>query len=273
MADARSEWSRTVAQKTRVQEVFGPRVPPIAIGFFDQAPAGVARYDGGAVAAGCAFWQKAQTGKAFYTDPSDHCNCAVGSYIYGTPLPDHSAKELEQSIGFMVENKYCVMDDVPQTPTLKSVPGVVVYGPADEGAFEPNAVVVAADPGQAMLLNEAVMRAGAGSPAVSTLGRTGCAVVPLTVNHETAAMSLGCQGNHTYTGMPQSELYLSIPGDEWVDVAAALDEVRTANKTLEDYYQDKLASWWTKLRWSDAIGQHVPWRARAVLRPATGGSR
>ena len=55
MADARSEWRRTVAQKTRVQEMLGLRVAPIVIGFFDQAPAGVAKYDGGVVATGCAF--------------------------------------------------------------------------------------------------------------------------------------------------------------------------------------------------------------------------
>ena len=142
---------------------------------------------------------------------------------------------MEQPIGFTVEIKYIVMDDVPQIPTLRSAPGIVAYGPADESMFEPNAVVVAADSGQAMLL--------------------------------------GCQGNRTYTGLPQSELYFSIPGDEWVDVAAALDETRTANQTLGIFSPDKLVKLVDKLRWNDPIGRRVPWKARAVLRPAMGGSR
>src|SRR5688572_8079303 len=93
----------------QVTETLGLRAKPIAIGFLDAPPAGVSAWNGGAVAAGCAFWAKAWAGQSFYTVPSDHYNCAVGSYTHSIPLPAERASELEATIGFMVENKYLAM--------------------------------------------------------------------------------------------------------------------------------------------------------------------
>ena len=231
-----------MAQRTRVQELLGLRRPPVAIGFFDEAPAGVRKYDGGAVPAGCAFWQTAQEGDAFYTEQGDHANCAVGAYTHNIPLPQGRTAELDETIGFMVTQKYLQPEDVQSIPTMPASHAFVAYGRADEGAFDPDVVVVAAEPAQAMLLNEAAMRAGAGDAAASTLGRPGCAIVPLTVNGDVAAMSLGCKGNRTYTGLPDSELYVSVPGAKWNDVAASLEEILAANAAMGAYYQSKLDS-------------------------------
>ena len=101
----------------------------IAIGFFDLPPPGVPRWQGGAVPAGCVFWDKAMRGQTFYTLPADHYNCAVGSHTHNIPLPAERAQELPQTLTFMTGLGYLKMDEVPGIPQLPRTPGAVVYAP------------------------------------------------------------------------------------------------------------------------------------------------
>jgi uncharacterized protein (DUF169 family) len=225
-----------------VSKLLGLRRRPIAIGYFDTPPAGVPRWSGGSVPAGCMFWQKAWDGAAFYTVQADHHNCAVGAYTHSIPLAPERAAELEQTVGFMVENKYLDMAEVPGIPTLPTSPAVVAYGPIDQGAFVPTVVLVAATPAQAMLLYEAALKAGAGNPLLNVLGRPGCGVLPLAINGQTSALSFGCRGNRTFTGLPDEELYVAVPGDRWNAVVARLAETLAANQAMGGYYDQKLAA-------------------------------
>lgn len=225
-----------MSKVTGVKELLGLRQAPVAIGFSADPPAGVAKWEGGAVPAGCAFWQKAGEGQSFYTEPADHYNCAVGSYTHKLQLPPERGSELEQTIGFMVENLYLTMDEVPGIPTLAETPQFIAYGPADQPGFAPAVVIVAARPAQAMLIYEAALKAGAGNVLTNVLGRPGCAVVPLTVSTGTAALSFGCKGNRTFTGLPDDELYICITGDKWEAVTDKLHEAAAANAAMEQHY-------------------------------------
>lgn len=225
-----------------IQVMLGLERPPVAVGFFDTPPPGIEPWTGDAVPAGCAFWKEAQKGKTFYTVPSDHYNCAVGACTHKIPLPAERAEELMQTVGFMVQSDYLRMEEVPGIPTLSKTPGVVAYGPAEQNAFEPDAVIVAATPAQAMLLYEAALAAGAGDALTSVLGRPGCAVLPLTKVSGTTNLSFGCKGNRTFTGLPDSEMYVCVPGEKWPAVAAHLSAVAKANGTMAAYYESKLAS-------------------------------
>lgn len=222
----------------RVQEVLGLAKTPIAIGFLEKAPEGVPQWQG-SVPAGCVFWMKAQQGQSFYTVAADHYNCAVGSYTHNIPLPAERAKELEETIGAMVSANYLAMAEVPGIPTLKETPAVVAYGPAASAGFEADVVVVACSPAQAMLLYEAAIKAGASTGLASSLGRPACAVLPLAVNSKAAALSLGCKGNRTFTGLGDGEMYVTVPADQWAAVAEKLTEAVTANETMGGYYQNK----------------------------------
>lgn len=215
------------------------RVPPIAIGLFAEPPEGVPPYEDGPAPSGCTFWQLAQQGLTFYTVPTDHL-CAVGSYTHSLSPSAAAPIDLQGTVRFMVESDYLREEEVASIPTLGTTPQVVAYAPADSGAFEPSVVVVAADPGRAMVLFEAALRAGAGDPATTILGRPGCAIVPKAVNGGRAALSFGCIGNRTYTGLPDSELYLAIPGDQWEAVANAVEEITSANASMESYYKGTL---------------------------------
>ena len=215
--------------------------PPIAIAFLAQAPAGIPKWSGPAAPAGCSFWREAMNGKAFYTEPSDHYNCAVGSYTHAITLPPERGSQLEDTIRFMVGNSYIEMAEVPGIPTLEQSPAYVAYAPAESAPFQPDVVLVAARPGGAMLLYEAALRAGAGNALTNILGRPGCAVVPLTRKSGAAALSFGCKGNRTFTGLPDDELYVAIPGNRWDAVCDKFAEIARANLAMAEYYRSQQA--------------------------------
>ena len=213
----------------------------IAIAFFDSPPAGIPRWQGGAVPAGCVFWQKAMRGQTFYTLPADHYNCAVGSHTHKLPLPPERAHELQDTIAFMARSDYVATEEVPGIPTLATTPGAVAYGPVESAGFEADVVLIAAKPAQAMLIYEAALKAGAGSALTSALGRPACAVLPLTLGSRETSVSFGCKGNRTFTGLPDEELYVAIPGDKWPAVAGKLAEAQQANDTMGSFYEGRKA--------------------------------
>ena len=225
--------------------VLGLSKPPIAIGFFEVPPDGLLRWQGGSVAAGCVFWDEAMRGHTFYTVPSDHYNCAVGSYTHNIALPPERAHELNDTIELMAGNNYVASSEVPGIPTLARSPGVVAYGPIDEAGFRPDVVLIAGKPAQAMLVYEAALKAGAGSALTNGLGRPACAVLPLTVAGGQASISLGCKGNRTFTSLSDDEMYVAIPGDKWEAVVEKLTETHEANAAMAQYYSSRKAQFAT----------------------------
>ena len=227
---------------SNLKETLGLSAPPIAVGFFDQAPAGVEQWDGSAVPAGCSFWREAMNGRTFYTVPADHYNCAVGAYTHNIPQPADRGSALNDTIGFMVSSGYLQMAEVPMIPVLPKTPQYVAYGPAEENKFSPDVVLIAARPAEMMLIYEAALRSGAGTIAPPALGRPGCAVLPLALNSGAAALSFGCKGNRTFTGLPAEEMYISIPGAKWNAFVDAMLTIVKSNATMEAHYKQHEAA-------------------------------
>lgn len=220
-----------------LQQTLGLSRQPIAVGFFDDAPAGVEQWTGGAVPAGCSFWSEAGSGRTFYTVPADHYNCAVGAYTHNIPQPVFRGTALNDTIGFMIETGYLQMAEVPMIPVLPATPRFVAYGPAEERKFRADLVVIAARPAAMMLIYEAALRSGAGGIATPALGRPGCAVLPMALNSGMSAISFGCKGNRTFTGLPEEEMYLAIPGARWDAVVETLRTIANANAAMEAHYK------------------------------------
>lgn len=226
----------------RIQDLLGLRQPPIAVGFFDAPPAGVPQWQGGPVPAGCSFWPDAVE-TPFYTVPSDHYNCAIGSHTHNIPLPADRAPELMQTLNFMVECRYLTMDEVPGIPTLPTSPQVVAYGPAENPGFTPAVMLIACRPAQAMLIYEAAIKAGAANGGmINSLGRPACAVLPLSLKTGQVSLSFGCKGNRTFTGLSDDEAYVCVPGDKWAGVVEKLVEATSANATMGAFYAEKKAA-------------------------------
>jgi uncharacterized protein (DUF169 family) len=222
-----------------LNELLGLRIPAVAVAFLDEPPAGLQAWEGPSQPAGCAFWRWAGEGRAFYTKPSDHYNCAVGSYTHAIELPAERSSELDDTIKLMAENSYLRVSEVPGIPRLAQTPSFIAYGPADAPGFQPDVVLITATPYQAMLIYEAAIRAGLTAPLSNIMGRPTCAVLPLTLSSKSPGMSLGCAGNRVHTGLGNHELYVSIPGANWSVFKAHLVEILEANRTMVEVYEEK----------------------------------
>lgn len=209
---------------------------PVAIAFRDAPPPGVSKF-AGSVPSGCSFWRLASEGRIFFTVPSDHYNCPIGSYTHNIPLPAERAQELNDTLGFMAGIGYIRMEEVPGIPVLPSTPGVVVYAPLGDTPVDPDVVMFWGPAARIMLLHEAAIAAGLNT-SLMTLGRPTCMAVPAALEHG-LAMSTGCVGNRVYTGVEEGELYAAVPGKALPSLAEAGRTVSSANATLQQYHEGR----------------------------------
>jgi uncharacterized protein (DUF169 family) len=212
---------------------------PVAVTFLDKEPAGIPKFSG-SEPAGCSFWRLAAGGRAFYTVPSDHFNCAVGAYTHNVQLPPERVKETETMLGMMFNIGYVRPEEVPGIPRLPKEPAAIVFAPLADAPVAPSVVLFSCKSSAAMLLNEASMRAGASS-SLPLLGRPSCMALPAALAHGTVS-TLGCIGNRVYTGLGADEMYVVVPGAKLEAVSDALGIIATANLTLEEFARGRQAT-------------------------------
>ena len=208
---------------------------PVAIAFRETPPAGVDPL-AGSQPSGCSFWRLAAVGHTFYTVPSDHYNCPIGSYTHNIALPKEREAELSGVLNVMVEAGYVRMEEVPGIPRLPRTPAVTVYSPLADAPTDPDAVIVAGAPGKLMLLHEAATRAS--KTALPLLGRPTCMAIPAALSSGVAS-SLGCVGNRVYTGITDDEFYSVIAGSALEDVLTELQTIVSANTMLAEYHSGR----------------------------------
>jgi uncharacterized protein (DUF169 family) len=209
---------------------------PVAVTFLDAPPSGVEKFSG-TEPSGCSFWRLAEAGRSFFTVPSDHFNCALGSYTLNIELSPDRVNETSETLGLMFRVGYIRPQDVSQIPRLKAQPAFVLYSSLGDSPVMPSVVLFACTPMSAMLLQEAAGRAGKAA-AVPVLGRPTCMALPAALAYGTVA-SLGCVGNRTYTGLTDGELYVAVRGEDLAEVADALEVIASANAELASYAQGR----------------------------------
>jgi uncharacterized protein (DUF169 family) len=220
----------------RLSEVLGLQRRPVAVTFRETPPAGVSKFTG-MEPSGCSFWRIAAGGRTFYTVPSDHYNCPIGSYTHHLPLPQDRTQELDQTLSFMAGIGYIRMEEVPSIPRLPQPPGVVIYAPLGDTPVEPDVVLFTGRPGRVMLLQEAALRAGVGAQ-VSLFGRPTCMVLPAALAHGVVA-STGCIGNRVYTDVGEDELYVAVLGRDLPRIAEEAQTITAANAKLSEYHRGR----------------------------------
>ena len=211
---------------------------PVAVTFLDTVPAGIERFTG-TEPSGCSFWRLAAEGRAFYTVPADHLNCAVGSYTHNIPVPPEREKEANGTLQMMFDIGYVLPEEVPGIPRLAKTPAAIAYAPLGEASIEPSAVIFSLNPSGAMLLNEAAMRAGSGG-ALPPLGRPACMALPAALDKGTVS-SLGCRGSRDYTSIGDDELFVVVPGKHLQDVVNALETIVLANVAVGEFARGRRA--------------------------------
>jgi uncharacterized protein (DUF169 family) len=210
---------------------------PIAVAFCDRAPSGVRKFTG-SQPSGCSFWRLAAAGDAFYTEPSDHVNCPVGSYTHNIALPPEREQELPQVLSLMSDIGYIRMEEVGAIPRLLKTPSAIVYAPLGQSPVDPDVVLVCGRPGGMMLLQEAATRAA--TSVTSMLGRPTCMAIPAAMSGGLAP-SLGCVGNRIYTGVSDDEFYVAIAGQALPGIVEQLSTIVSANAALTDYHMARRA--------------------------------
>jgi uncharacterized protein (DUF169 family) len=225
-----------VATWADLEKQFASHIPmsrrPVAVTFLDAEPSGIEKFSG-TEPAGCSFWRLAAAGRTFYTVPADHFNCAVGAYTHNIQLPANRAHETEATLGMMFNFGYIRPEEVAEIPQLPKEPAAVVFAPLGDSPIEPSVVLFTCRPANAMRLNEAAIRAGAGSK-LPLLGRPSCMALPAAMLHGTAT-SLACIGNRVYADLDADDLYVAVQGAKLESIAEALTIVTFANKTLEEF--------------------------------------
>lgn len=207
---------------------------PVAVSFVRNQPVGVRKFSG-TEPAGCSFWRLAERGDVFYTEPGDHYNCAIGCFTHNISLPAERASELDQTLAFMMQLGYIKREDLTHIAQLREAPGFIIYAPLGETPVMPDVVLFAGKPSNIMLLNEAALRAGAGTQSAS-LGRPTCMALPAALERG-AALSTGCIGNRIYTGIGDDELYVAVRGADIERVAAETQTIANANARLAEYHR------------------------------------
>lgn len=206
---------------------------PVAINFFDSPPADVPKFTG-TEPSGCSYWRLAGNGRKFYTVPSDHFNCPIGSHTHSVQLPAERQKELSDTLSFMSDIGYIRMEEVGKIPTLPKQPNVIAYAPLGEAPADPDVVILVGKPGNIMLLMEAAGRAGVNTHS-QIFGRPTCMSVPAAMQTGVVG-STGCIGNRVYTEIGDDDLYVAVRGKDLEKVVSELATILNANSDLREYH-------------------------------------
>jgi uncharacterized protein (DUF169 family) len=177
----------------------------------------------------------AARGRTFYTVPSDHYNCAIGSHTHRMPLPPDRAEELDQTLGFMTGLGYLRREEAPAIPRLPEVPGAMIYAFLGDTPVDPDVVLVTGRLGALMRLLEGALRAGIQS-SVPFLTRPTCMALPAALASGVTA-STACIGNRVYTDLGDDELYVAVPGRDLARLAAEAQTIAAANAALSGYHR------------------------------------
>ena len=214
-------------------------LPPIAIAFRDAVPDGVPEFDG-SVPAGCVFWQEAAK-RTFTTSARHHALCSIGIHTLNlSQAPASQPEELRTTLEAMTGLDYVREEEVAAIPVVRREVKHALYGPLADFPADPEVVLLFADARQGLVLSEAVGRVDGGVP--PAMGRPACAVVPQTLNHGLATMSLGCCGARAYLDALSDDTALwALPGgrlDQYCDQIVAF---ANANRTLAMFHERRRA--------------------------------
>jgi len=216
-----------------MQDLLGLENPPVGISFLDRPPQGVKKNEE-PVSAGCVFWISGFKDN-FYTDKKDHANCNIGSFTHGFLAPQDVSLDVCMDIALFDKTGYFPASEFGGVPRMAKAPNYVAYGPLSRIAFEPDVVLVVANPEQGMIMGESTSSA-------KLMGAPTCQAIPFAYNQHQVGVSLGCVTNRIRTGIKPSELVVTIPRSELTQFAAKLRKRAKANKEVATAVTEMLRS-------------------------------
>jgi uncharacterized protein (DUF169 family) len=210
---------------------------PVAMAFLPKPPADLQRL-ARPLPAGCSYWKHASEGHSFYTVPDDHVNCPIGAHTHNVPMSPAKQAELQGLVGTMIELQYLSVDEIALIPRRSDPLAVAAYAPLERATFNPDVVIVRGNARQMMLVGEAARAAGVFDRA-DIMGRPACSMIPFASSSGNAVASFGCIGSRVYTGLDDTELYVTIPGAALKPTLEKLVVILEANRLMEAFYRER----------------------------------
>ncbi|MDE0631603.1 MAG: DUF169 domain-containing protein [Caldilineaceae bacterium] len=227
--------SNFTTQAEQLNESLQLSLPPVAIAFADDLPAGIPSYEDVAPA-GCYFWQEASQ-KVFSTSAKDHELCAIGVHTHNLEGASAAQQdELMTALEAMQGLDYVREEEVAAIPVLRQPVRHTVYGPLADFPLDADVVLLFAHAQQSLILTEAAARVDDGVP--PAMGRPACAVVPQVRNGGRAAMSLGCCGARAYLDALSDDVALwALPGEKLEAYCKEIDGLARSNGILTVFHE------------------------------------
>ncbi len=232
-----ADWTALSQRLTNLLEL---EHAPVAI-TFSQAPAaaesGVESFGGqlsdptpdgrsGSVPAPCVFWMHAHA-RTFSTVPADHGNCSVGEYTHG--LVEAGDILNREDVGALLEVGWVTMEAFAGVAALERRPQSIIYAPLADTPQDPDVVLLRLSPRQAMELGDAV--------SLNLSGKPQCQIIPIAIDQDKVALSMGCALSRARTGMGDDELTCAIPPGQLSEIVANLEGVVGADRQVVGYAQ------------------------------------
>lgn len=215
--------------------ILGLQHPPIAMTPVVTIPQGIPTFNGVSPSS-CSFWRQAEK-EVFAVRDTDHMNCPIGAMVMGFDLSPQAQEGLKQGLAMMCDVDYVSPKEPEHIPSLRKKGNVVVYGPLSNFPIEPEIIVIWIQPSQAMLLREATGEAEWKADVSSKVfGRPGCAALAVASQGEAVALSFGCAGMRTFTGIEPSHMLATVSGRLLGTLEASLKRTHTANCSMQVYY-------------------------------------
>ncbi len=223
----------------RFSDLLHLKQPPIGLAFVDTPPPGV-QQTGRRVPSACTFWRLAEQG-VFYATADDHQECPIGMMTMGFSMPTAAQERAQALVQTMADVQYFSPAEVSALPVVQKQHTSVLYGRLDQFPIEADVILCILDTQQAMLVAEAMGNLNWLQGGQTAFGRPTCAVIPRTLQTDTASMSFGCVGARTYIDLKSSELVLTIPGREFAALVERLQTIVDANAALAPFHAQQKA--------------------------------
>ena len=230
-----SEW-RDLSQ--RLADLLDLEYAPISITFSEDpasADSGIEPFGGtmseptpdgrsGTVPATCVFWMHGHT-RTFTTSSADHGNCSVGEYTHG--LVEAGDILEREDVGALLEVGWVTMEAFAGVAALERRPQSIIYAPLADTSQDPDVVLLRLSPRQAMELGDTV--------ALNLSGKPQCQILPIAIDQNKVALSMGCALSRARTGMGDDELTCAVPPGQLGEIVANLEGVVGADRQVVGY--------------------------------------
>ena len=140
----------------------------------------------------------------------------------------------------MTEVGYIDPKEAEHLPALPAGSDLVLYGPLARFPVPPQLVLLWLTPAQAMLMREATGDVAWKADVASNLfGRPSCAALAVASRDGSVALSFGCNGMRTFTGVDPSLMLAAISGRLVDTLAESLERADKAQCAMQKFYDQQ----------------------------------